>query len=107
MDNLDRLTAKVGHTLFFDGGDLLKMPRAHFIYTVPIATALAPRNIGDHLRAVLRLPMVKVRSRDEKPFRDGINALIEVVKRADRLDAVFASEKLVPQAGQILRRQHP
>ena len=96
VDNLDRLTAKASHTLFFDGGgDLLKMPRAHFIYTVPIATALAPQNIGTIFEQSFDLPMVKVRSRDEKPFRDGINALIEVVKRRIDVDAVFASKKVV------------
>jgi hypothetical protein len=95
VDNLDRLTAKVGQTLFFDGGDLLKLPRAHFIFTVPIATALAPRNIGTIFEKSFSLPMVKVRTRDEKPFKDGINALVEVVQKRIDLDAAFASQKVV------------
>ena len=54
--------------------------RAHLIYTVPIATALAPRNIGTIFERGFTLPMVKVRTEDGKPFDDGINALLEVVK---------------------------
>jgi hypothetical protein len=94
VDNLDRLTTKAGQTLFFDGGELLKMPRAHFIYTVPIALALA-RNIGMIFEQSFTLPMVKVRTRDENPYEPGINALTDVVKRRIDLDAVFASMDVV------------
>ncbi len=96
VDNLDRLVPMVAQTLFFDrGGDLLKEPRAHIIYTVPIATALAPRNIGTVFGKNFILPMIKVRTRKGSPFKDGVNALFEVVKKRIDLDAVFASDKVV------------
>lgn len=95
VDNLDRLMPNVGRTFYFDGGDLLKLPRAHFIYTVPIATALAPRNIGTIFEQSFTLPMVKVQTRDENPFEEGVHALIEVVKKRIDLDAIFASQDVV------------
>ncbi len=95
VDNLDRLVSGVAQTLFFDGGDLLKEPRAHIIYTVPIATALAPRNIGTVFEKNFTLPMIKVRTRNGRPFKDGLDALFEVVKKRIDLDAVFASDKVV------------
>jgi hypothetical protein len=107
VDNLDRLTASVGRTLFFDSGDLLKLPRAHFIYTVPIAIALSPQNIGTVFEQSFTLPMVKVRSREEKRFKAGIDALIEVTKKRIDLDMVFDSmpvvRKLIESCGGSVR----
>jgi hypothetical protein len=65
------------------------MPRAHMIYTVPIAITLSPRNISTEFEKSFNLPMVKVRTRDGRIFRAGRDALIEVVKKRIDLDAVF------------------
>ena len=94
VDNLDRLTPEVGRTLYFSGGDLLKMPRAHFIYTVPIATALG-HNIGTIFPESFSLPMVKVRTRDEKAFKPGRDALVNVVKKRIDINSIFESEAVV------------
>ena len=107
VDNLDRLSPSVASTLFFDNGEILKMPRAHFIYTVPIATVLAPRNVGTIFEHQFTLPMVKVRHRDGKPFTEGIRALTELLAARIDLDAVFGSKavvrKLVQMSGGSVR----
>jgi hypothetical protein len=107
VDNLDRLSPPVASNLFFDNGEMLKLPRAHVIYTVPIATVLAPRNVGTVFEHQFTLPMVKVRQRDGKPFAEGIRALTELLAARIDLDAIFGSKgvvrKLVEMSGGSVR----
>ncbi len=95
VDNLDRLTPEMGRRLYFAGGDLLKMPRAHMLYTVPISIALSPDYIGRVFESFFTLPMVKVRTREGTTFARGLEALVEVVAKRIDLDAVFASRSVV------------
>lgn len=101
VDNLDRLAPRVGESLFFQNGDLLKTPRAHVIYTVPIATVLAPLKIGTVFERCFTLPMVKVRTREDRPSRPGIDALMKVVGERIDVDAVFQSRKVVRRLAEM------
>ncbi len=107
IDNLDRLSPPVAANLFFDNGEMLRMPRAHMIYTVPIATVLAPRNVGTIFDHLFMLPMVKTRQRDGKAFSEGIRALTELLAARIDLDAIFGSKavvrKLVQMSGGSVR----
>lgn len=95
IDNLDRLTPQVASKLFFDNGEMLKMPRAHMIYTVPIATVLAPRSVGTIFEHLFTLPMIKTRQRNGKAFSDGIRALTELLSVRIDLEAIFGSKAVV------------
>ncbi len=95
VDNLDRLTPEVARTLFFNSGDFLKMPDAHIIYTVPIASSISPSNIATVFASSYVLPMVKVRKRDGGPNRPAIEAMVEVVSKRMDVDAVFKTRAVV------------
>jgi hypothetical protein len=107
VDNLDRLSPPVASRLFFDNGEMLRMPRAHMIYTVPIATVLAPRNVGTIFEHLFMLPMIKTRQRDGKAFSEGIGALVALLSARIDLDAIFGSKavvrKLVQMSGGSVR----
>ena len=107
VNNLDRLSPGVAATLFFDSGDLLKLPRAHFVYTVPIATMLALRSIGTVFEHYFTLPMVKVRQPNGKSYSPGTQALTQLLSARIDLDAVFATNgvvrKLVEMSGGSVR----
>ena len=101
VDNLDRLPPDVSETLFFRNGDLLKRLKAHVIYTVPIATVLAPTRIGTVFEKSFTLPMVKVRSPQGKPYKPGLDALIQVVAGRIVLDAVFPDRRVVRRLAEM------
>jgi len=91
QDNLDRLPPDAGQSLFIQNGDLLKRLRAHFIFTVPIAMVLAPWNIGSVFEHSFTMPMVKVQERQGQEFKDGIDALVKLLKARVDVKAVFSS----------------
>lgn len=95
VDKLDRLTPEVGQRLFHENGDLLKRLRAHVLYTVPIASVLAPINIGQVFEHKFTLPMVRVRDRKGKQSRKAVENLVEVL--AARLDVPKLFARGVPQ----------
>jgi len=107
VDNLDRLKRHVSIPLFFDNGELLKRPKAHFIYTVPIATVHAPENIGTIFPNSYTLAMVKVRNKAGKVQNDAVKALLEVVDSRIETNLIFSSRrvarKLVEKSGGSLR----
>jgi len=94
QDNLDRLPVDVGRKLFFDNGDLLKRLRAHMIFTHPIAMVLAPANIGAVFENCFTMPMVKVQHRDGRSCKEGIEALIDLIKRRASIEQVFTDAKV-------------
>ncbi len=108
IDNLDRLTPEVSGPLFFQNGEFLKQPRAHFIYTVPVATALAASmNIDVIFDRMFNLSIVKVRDPAGRPFKKGLDALLEIVAKRIEIDAVFSKRdvvrKLVEMSGGSIR----
>jgi hypothetical protein len=107
VDNLDRLTPDAGRRLFLDNSDQLQKLKAHVIYTVPVASVLAPVNIGRVFEHSFTLPMVRVRDPDGKKSKKGIDLLLKVLdERVDRR-TVFSSsavaERLVRMSGGSLR----
>lgn len=95
VDNLDRVPPKVSETLFFQNGDLLKQPRAHFIYTVPVAIAMAPDNLGLVFDNVFPLTMIKVRDAKGKSVKLGLDALVRAVGKRVDIDAIFDKPTVV------------
>ncbi len=95
IDNLDRLYPEPARLLFFDNGGLLRAIRAHLVLTVPIAMTLAPWNVAAVFPHHFTMPMVKTHLRNDRPFRDGLDALGALV--AARIDTakVFDAEKTV------------
>jgi hypothetical protein len=107
VDNLDRLEPQVSSPLFFESGDILKQPKAHFIYTVPSAIDLAPMNIGTVFGDKFTLSTVKVRGQNGRAIKKGIDALVQLVAERIDVDAVFAKprdvRKLAEMSGGSLR----
>jgi hypothetical protein len=101
VDNLDRLDPKVSFPLFFRNGDLLKQLKAHVIYTVPVASDLAPMNIGRIFEDKFTLSMVKVRNDRGKLNKPGIDALEEAVSHRVEIDAVFEARKEVRKLAEM------
>ncbi len=87
VDNLDRLEPGAGRRLFIDNGELLKRLNVHMIYTVPIATALAP----DRVAKVFDPFTIPTIDPGKKPGRE---ALIQLLAQRIDFDAVFATPKL-------------
>jgi hypothetical protein len=95
VDNLDRLEPEAIEPLFFRNGEFLKLPRAHLIYTVPIATVVAPNRISLVFEQNFTFPMVKVRSLGGKRFSRGIDALVKLIEHRADLDEVFTSKNVI------------
>jgi tetratricopeptide (TPR) repeat protein len=91
VDNLDRLEPEAIEPLFFRNGDFLKKPRAHVIYTIPIATVVAPNRISMVFEQNFTFPMVKVRSHAGNRFSRGIDALARLMEHRAEINAVFKS----------------
>lgn len=94
IDNLDRLPPPVGRELFLEAGDLLKMPRVHMIYTVPLPMVLAPGNITNSFES-FTLPMVKMFQSDGKRFDKGRHAFKALLAARLELDRIFTNDKVV------------
>jgi hypothetical protein len=107
VDNLDRLKPEVSRPLFFDYGDVLKEPKAHMIYTVPIAVDLAPMNIATVFEDKFTLATVKVRNQQGRVNKRGIDALETIVAERIEIGAVFSNprdvRKLAEMSGGSLR----
>ncbi len=102
IDNLDRLTPEVSGPLFFENGEFLKQPRAHLIYTVPVATALDPSmNIDMVFDRTFTLSIVKVRDPAGRLFKKGLDALVETVAKRVEIDAVFAKRDVVRKLAEM------
>jgi KAP family P-loop domain len=95
VDNLDRLEPEAIEPLFFRNGDFLKLPRAHLIYTVPIATVVAPNRISQVFEQNFTFPMVKVRAQSGKRFSHGIGALVSLIERRANPHDVFTSKRVI------------
>jgi hypothetical protein len=107
VDNLDRLKREISQPLFFEKGDLLKRPRAHFIYTVPIAAVHAPENISTIFEKSFVLPMVKVRDQKGKVQSAGVKALLAILESRLEIESIFSSPRvartLVEKSGGSIR----
>jgi hypothetical protein len=101
VDNLDRLEPEAIEPLFFRNGDFLKEPRAHLIYTVPIATVVAPNRISLVFEQNFTFPMVKVRDPGGKRSSRGIDALLSLMEHRAEIDAVFTSVRVARDLAEL------
>jgi hypothetical protein len=96
QDNLDRIRPREKAQKLFDGGgDMLMDIRADIIYTAPLALNLAPLDISRIVGHVFTMPNVKVRLRNGKPHKPGIDGLVVLIGKRMSLDLVFENEKVV------------
>jgi energy-coupling factor transporter ATP-binding protein EcfA2 len=95
-DNLDRIKDPgVARHLFIDDGDALMDLRADLIYTAPLALKIAPHDITRTFGHVFTMPNVKVRLRNGKPHKPGIDNLVQLVAKRMDIQRVFENEKVV------------
>lgn len=98
VDNLDRISPKVGEHLFFDYESQLQELDCTIIYTVPISVIYSDKNVSNLFQSPNIVPMVNIyefdRSRCDLDYNQqalaGVANLIE--KRVD-IDAVFADRQ--------------
>lgn len=96
QDNLDRVRPREQAQRLFDaGGDMLMELRADIIYTAPLALHLAPLDISRTFGHVFTMPNVKVRLRNGKPHKPGIDSLVVLIGKRMALDLVFESDRVV------------
>lgn len=102
-DNLDRIpfrkldeTRNNHDALYIEHGEQLRALRCHLIYTVPIAILYSAR--ARILTAVfpdcLTLPMIKVHTKDNQPWPDGLQKMRQILAERIDLDAVFEARAL-------------
>ncbi len=95
QDNLDRLrTREKAQHLFDAGGDMLIDIRADLIYTAPLALNLAPLDLSRIFPHVFTMPNVKVRLRNGKIHKPGIDGLVALIGKRLSLTLIFESEKV-------------
>ncbi len=95
QDNLDRLRPReMAQRLFDTGGDMLIDIRADIIYTAPLALNLAPLDLSRIFPHVFTMPNVKVRLRNGKTHKAGIDGLVALIGRRLSLDLIFENEKV-------------
>lgn len=92
QDNLDRIRPREkAWQLFEGGGEMLMALRVDAIYTAPLVMSLAPLDIGPIFGKVFTMPNVKVRKKDGKPHKAGIDGLVELVGKRLSLKEGFQS----------------
>lgn len=94
QDNLDRLSQPAAARLFHEQGDLLRQLHMHAVYTVPIATMLAPYNIRSSFDQSFAMPMLKVRDQDGNIHQPGIDALLAVLDARMDIDRIFETAEV-------------
>jgi len=102
VDNLDRIvlqetgtTNRTNHdVIYIDHGDQLCGLEVHIIYTIPISMFYSPH--APVLKAIFPdyavLPMIKSRTRDSQPNKDGLDVLREILNRRIVLEEVFTED---------------
>lgn len=93
QDNLDRMKSSEARRFFETGTDMLLGIRADIIYTAPLALNLAPLNLGQSFH-VFTMPNVKVRLKEGKPYKPGLDALVELIRKRLSIDLLFANGKV-------------
>ena len=114
VDNLDRIietfdpdTKKSNYEqIWINYSDQLKKLDCHLIYTVPISIVYSPQatSLEERYKPVQILPMIMVKTPDNKPYQDGINKLKDMILKrvqfADKnlkLEQVFKSTESLEQ----------
>lgn len=101
-DNLDRIVpiiqadGRSNHDqIFIDRNEQLKDLECHVIYTIPISLLYSDRaaSLTEIYGIPQVLPMVMVKTPENKPYPPGINKVIEILQK--RLNTVDASKSIV------------
>jgi hypothetical protein len=107
QDNLDRLRGGAPVRVFDHGGHMLTGIRADIIYTAPLALNLAPFDLRSTFFHTFTMPNAKVRLRNGKPHKPGIDGLIALIGKRLDVKCVFAKESvarfLVEKSGGSVR----
>jgi len=123
VDNLDRIVPiveKDGRTnyerIFLDRRNLMRGLNCHVIYTVPISMVYSSyaTNLAEDYGQSVVMPMITIKTKDNKPYVDGIEILKKIVqKRLEKanvqlsLDNLFESddalEELCRKSGGYVR----
>lgn len=107
QDNLDRLRGDAPRKVFDQGGHMLTEVRADIIYTAPLALSLAPFDLRATFFHTFTMPNAKVRLRDGRAHKPGIEGLLALVGKRLDLDLVFSDRKvarfLVEKSGGSVR----
>ncbi len=107
QDNLDRLRDKAAANVFDYGGHMLTQIRADIIYTAPIALNLFPFSLRATFFHIFTMPNAKVRQRDGKTHKAGLDGLIDLVGKRLDLKLIFSSKSvasyLVEMSGGSIR----
>lgn len=101
VDNLDRIVLqeatadRTNHdVIYIDHGDQLCSLEAHVIYTIPISMFYSSH--APALKAIFPdytvLPMIKSRTPDNQPNKDGLDALHEILSRRIVLEDIFTED---------------
>lgn len=99
QDNLDRLNRDPAIEFFHTSGDVLQRFKAHFIFTAPTTSAMAPYNIEINFPKSYIMPTLKLAGHDGGRFKPGEETLRQVVlKRVDK--ALFSSTAVL---GELVR----
>lgn len=94
QDNLDRLRGDAPRRLFEQGGHMLTEVRADIIYTAPLALNLAPFDLRAIFFHTFTMPNAKVRLRDGKPHKPGVDGLLALVGKRLELSLIFENERV-------------
>ena len=93
VDNLDRMEPEPGRNLFITNGEHLKKLHAHVIYTVPIATALAPYPVAQVFKH-FTIPTID----PAKPA--GLHSLLDLLAHRIDIAALFQPPTLAAELAQ-------
>jgi hypothetical protein len=103
FDNLDRVPPEKSEELVFRHGAELQNLPCNAVFTISIDTYYSPRNIGTVFPRNLILPNVKLRKgkSDNGTNREGLQALLQVVRRRMDTDALLESPELAEWAVEL------
>ena len=107
QDNLDRLRGDAPRKVFDEGGHMLMEISADIIYTAPLALILAPFDLRSTFFHTFTMPNAKVRLRDGKPHKAGMDGLLALVGKRLEIGLIFANVKvaryLIEKSGGSIR----
>ena len=94
QDNLDRVRGETARRLFDTGGEMLTEISADLIYTAPLAVNLGTYDIRHIFGHVFTMPNVKVRLKNGKPHKPGLDGLLDLIRHRLAIEFIFESEKV-------------
>lgn len=81
VDGTDRLNSEDAHEFFIDDVHQLTQINGIFIYCAPIHLLHEDNQLNANFATIFRVPMLKIRDRDDNPIPENINIVREMVER--------------------------